>query len=482
MKRIPLFVFFLLALGASAQNSLQKRLDSLTSAYEATGYHGVILIANGENILYEKGYGLANFEKKIKNTPNTEFKTESVGKMFTAVAILQLVEQGKLKLDQTVKELLPELKIRNADKITIHQLLTHTSGLQSPWDHTDWKFKKAYSKEELMKIVEEVPLAFDTPGKEMFYSNSGYMILSWIVEKISGKPFDQYYKQNVFAKAGMQHTRQLMDTIMPVKTGAQPYRIVNSKRYIKMDETVGPTASGAGGWVSTAHDLYKFMLAIYENKLIKPETWKMMQTANGNAPKDSSYRYYAYGLETYVNSLLKGVSLYGHNGGGAGFSVDAYIDPSTGYIITSCTNLYQNTRPIITNYLSAVMGRPLQEVRPFTWVMVYDAINEKGIDSFIANGKENLKDLKINLHPGMFAQVADAFEAAKDYTILAKWMDFAATIYPEETFLMMLRGDSKVKIGHKDEAKKLYLAARELSTKRNEQWLTNLIDQKMKSL
>jgi hypothetical protein len=128
------------------------------------------------------------------------------------------------------------------------------------------------------------------------------------------------------------------------------------------------------------------------------------------------------------------------------------------------------------------MGRPLQEIRPFTWVMVYDAINEKGIDSFIANGKENLKALKINLHPGMFAQVADAFEAAKDYTILAKWMDFAATIYPEETFLMMLRGDSKVKIGHKEEAKKLYLAARELSTKRNEQWLTNLIDQKMKSL
>ena len=128
------FALLIITLTLHAQTNLQKRFDSLTAAYEQNGYHGVILVAKGNEVLYERGYGMANFEKKIRHTPNTLFKTESVGKMFTAVSILQLVESGQLSLDQTIKELLPESKLKNADKITIHHLLTHTSGMQSPWD------------------------------------------------------------------------------------------------------------------------------------------------------------------------------------------------------------------------------------------------------------------------------------------------------------------------------------------------------------
>src|SRR5215217_7728381 len=104
-KLIGSIAVFLTSLGIQAQTSLEERLDSLTSQYEQNGYHGVILVAKGNTVLYEKGYGLANFDKKIRHTPATLFKTESVGKMFTAVSILQLVETGKLRLDQTIKEL-----------------------------------------------------------------------------------------------------------------------------------------------------------------------------------------------------------------------------------------------------------------------------------------------------------------------------------------------------------------------------------------
>lgn len=482
MKKSLLLLSFVVAVQAMAQTSLEKTLDSLTAAYGSAGFHGVILVARGDRVLYEKGYGLANFEKKVPNTPATLFKTESVGKMFTAVAVLQQVEAGKLRLDQTVKELLPELPIRNADQITVHQLLTHTSGLQSPWDHPKWTFKKMYSRQEMEQIIEEVPLAFDTPGKEMYYSNSGYVVLSWMVEKLSGKPFDQWYQEAIFNPLGMSSTRHLNDTLMPVDKGAQPYRILNSKRYILMDETLGPKSSGAGGWVSTAHDLYRFMLGLYGGKLLKPATWEMMRTANGHAPKDSAFRYYAYGMETYVNQLIRGTSLYGHNGGGAGFSIDAFVDPATGYIVTSCTNLYQNSRPIMTNYFKAALGKPLDPIKPLQWVKVYDAIEAKGIDAFLASGKENLRALGAEMHPGMFAQVADAMEAAKDYETMVKWLEFAGTLYPEETFIIMLRGDSQVKVGNKAAAKKLYQTARAISEKRKEQWLVNAIDDKLKGL
>ena len=162
MKKLLLLQALLFTLWASAQQDLKSRFDSLTKSYEQNGYHGVILVASKDKVLYESGYGYAHFEQKIKHTPETIFKTESVGKMFTATAVLQLVEQKKLSLAQTLKELLPELNVRNNDQITVEQLLKHTSGLQSPWDHPKWQFKKEYTKAELVKIVEEVPLAFDT--------------------------------------------------------------------------------------------------------------------------------------------------------------------------------------------------------------------------------------------------------------------------------------------------------------------------------
>ena len=134
-KMKKLYILPLIApLAVFAQTDL-SRFDSLTAVYEKNGYHGVIHVAKGNQVIYEKAYGYANFDRKIPHTNETVFKTESVGKMFTATAILQLVESNKLALTQTVKDLLPELNIKNPYKITVNMMLKHTSGLQSPWDH-----------------------------------------------------------------------------------------------------------------------------------------------------------------------------------------------------------------------------------------------------------------------------------------------------------------------------------------------------------
>lgn len=482
MKSFFSLLALVLSVVASAQTALKARFDSLTTAYEAAGYHGVILVAKGDTVLYNDAYGLANFEKKIPHTVNTEFKTESVGKMFTAVSILQLVESGKLRLDQTVKELLPHLAIPHAEKITIHHLLNHTSGMQSPWDHPQWTFKKDYSRAEWEKLIIEVPPVFDTPGKEMYYSNSGYVVLGWILEKISGKPFDAYFQEHLFTPLGMKATRHLGDTLMPEKTGAQPYRILHSKKYVSMGETLGARAGAAGGWISTAGDLHRFVAALYGGRLLKPATWTMMQTANGSAPKGDSYRYYAYGLESFANQWQIGATIYGHNGGGAGFSIDAFMEPVSGAIVVSCTNLYQNSRPIAANYFKAALGKPTAPVTRSPAIVLYDKVQESGIEAFAGKEKEAFQALGIQPHPGLMAQVGDAMEAAGDKELQLKWMAVARNLFPEEGFLYLVSGDSYKGKGDKGEAKKMYEGAKGLAEKKGDQRLLQEAERKLKEL
>jgi len=102
-----------------------------------------------------------------------------------------------------------------------------------------------------------------------------------------------------------------------------------------MNMHIGPKASGAGGWISTARDLHKFMNGLYSNKLLRPETFAMMRSANGNTPTQERFRFYGYGMEHYHNTYLPGGDMFGHNGGGGGFSIDAFLDPASGYIVTS---------------------------------------------------------------------------------------------------------------------------------------------------
>ena len=483
MKQLLFLFLFLPALQGLAQTPLSNSFDSLTAAYENAGYHGVILVARGNQVLYEKGYGYANFEEKIRHIPTTLFKTESVGKMFTATAILQLVESNKLRLSQTIEELLPELKISTAGKISVDHLLKHTSGLQSPWDHPQWHFGKDYTRAELIKIIEEVPLAFDTPGKEMFYSNSGYVVLGWIIEKATGKPFDQYFQENFFTPLGMTATRHLGDTSMPAKAGAQPYQVISSKKFITMRKTLGPKAGAAGGWISTAKDLHRFLYALSNGKLLKPATWEIMKTANNTAPKDSAYRFYAYGLETFINQYIPGTSIYGHNGGGAGFSVDAYVDPATGYIVASCTNLYQNSRPIAVNYLKLAMGKSLSPVRKLLTVRLYDLIDSVGIDNFVQNAAGYFKQINVmDVHPGVFAQVSEAMQAAGDFGLCTKWMELARKYFPDEGYLWILSGDNRLRAGNKEEAKKLFETAKDVGSKRRDERAVKMAEEKLRNL
>ena len=170
-------------------------------------FSGVVLIAKDGKPVFEKAYGLANKAKNIPNNTETRFNLGSMNKMFTAVAIAQLAEAGKLSFDDTVGKHLPDYPNKDvANKVTIHQLLTHTSGLGSYWN-AKFEAKKATIKSvsDYLALFADEPLKLE-PGKRFQYSNSGFIVLGAIIEKVSGQSYYDYVREHIYKPAGMKNT------------------------------------------------------------------------------------------------------------------------------------------------------------------------------------------------------------------------------------------------------------------------------------
>ncbi len=169
--------------------SKEKLIDELIQKYyDYHQFNGCVLVADKGKIIFEKGYGFANMEWQIPNMPDTKFKIGSITKQFTSMLIMQLVEEGKLRLDEKVSDIISNYPKENGNKITIHHLLTHTSGIPNYTDFPEFFNKVSrnnFSPEELVKIFWDKDLEFE-PGTKFNYSNSGYILLGYIIEKIIG--------------------------------------------------------------------------------------------------------------------------------------------------------------------------------------------------------------------------------------------------------------------------------------------------------
>ncbi len=460
---------------------LKLRLDSLSLAYAEKNVPGVILIARGEEIIYEKAWGLADMETKAPLRTNSLFKTESVGKMFTATAIMQLVEGGRLDLQQTIAEILPELKVPNAAKITVAHLLTHSSGLTSPWNSPEFNLQRAYSRAELQRFIEQQPLAFEQPGEQIFYSNSGYIILGWMVEKLSGLAFDSYLSEHLFVPAGMKNIRHLNDSLMP-KGEAQPYQFLNSRKYVTRNQFLTPLAHGAGGWVASAGDLYHFMKGLDKNYFLKNSSLQTMIAANRPDDSTDSYQKYPYGFEVYKNKPLEGITYFGHSGGGGGFSIDAILEPESHLIVIFCSNTFTNARTVTANYLRLMLDRPIALIEKSVSIRLYDEIESKGIQAFVQNSEHYFDSLAIEPNERIFMRLADAMELAKDYEVLLQWTEFGISRYPESGILYLFKATAQLNMKQAAESEATMEKARKLALAKDDRQLLDEIDRRITQL
>lgn len=203
-----LIVALITATSAFAQQNV-KQIDGLMKQYYDYGqFNGSILVAEKGKIIYEHGFGMANMEWAIPNQPDTKFRIGSVTKQFTATLILQLVEEGKIKLDGKITDYLTDYRKDTGEKVTIHQLLNHTSGIPSYTDRRNFMAESSrnpYGVADFIKKFASEDLAFE-PGSKFSYNNSGYSILGAIIEKVTGKSYEAVLTERIFKPLGMTNS------------------------------------------------------------------------------------------------------------------------------------------------------------------------------------------------------------------------------------------------------------------------------------
>jgi CubicO group peptidase (beta-lactamase class C family) len=259
---------------------LQSKIDTLVNEYVVDQqFMGTVLVAEKGKVIFEKGYGLADVEKNIPNTPDTKFMIGSITKQFTAMLVTQLVEKGQLKLDNTISDFIPEFPKDIGDKITVEMLLCHTSGLIFPEGIEKYYYastKEEYLKEYLKQLSEE-GLRFE-PGKGYGYSNAGYFILGLIIEKVTGKSYEEVLIEQILKPLGMSQTGCDRKGLV-VENRATSYAKLRDRYNTWNEETnsYDPAICGFayGNLYSTVGDLFKFSKALSTNRLLSKKYMDM---------------------------------------------------------------------------------------------------------------------------------------------------------------------------------------------------------------
>ncbi len=315
-----------------SDENLTKAIDEiLTQAYKPNEPGASVIVAKNGKVVFRKGYGLANLELAVPVEPDMVFRLGSVTKQFTAVAILMLAEQGKLSLDDNLVKFLPNYPAKT-QRITIEQLLTHTSGIKSYTSLPEWlaMWRKDIELNELISLFKDKPADF-APGERWSYSNSGYVVLGAIIEKSSGQSYQDFIEKNIFAPLGMKHSfydntaRVIPRRVTGYSKGKDAY--INAA-YMSMTQ---PHAAGA--LVSSVDDLALWDAALYTDKLVKQETLKRAWTP----AKLTSGKLTHYGFGWSVNSY-EGHPVIEHGGGINGFSTYALRMPDERVFVAVLTN------------------------------------------------------------------------------------------------------------------------------------------------
>ena len=316
----------------NAQSDIEKaaRIDLMLRVYTKKNmFSGSVLIAKKGKVLLSKGYGLANTTHSVSNLPTTKFKLASVSKQFTAMAIMILQEKGKLNTEDKLTKYIPDYP--NGDKITIHHLLTHTSGIPNLTALPVFDSIKGnpHTLEQTIALTKNKPLEFE-PGSKFNYSNSGYILLTYIIENASGKKYEDYLKEVIFDPLGMKNSG-LYPATGTLKNSAIGYTEENEglipAPYVDMT-----IPAGAGALYSTVEDLFIWDQALYTEKLVKKETMEKIMTVY----KDN----YAYG---WMVGKFKDHKKYFHGGGIEGFNtvINRFTDDELCIIILKNVDNYQ---------------------------------------------------------------------------------------------------------------------------------------------
>jgi len=303
-----------------------------------------LLVSRGGQVLRAQGYGLANVELQVPVKPETIFQSGSVGKQFTAAAVMMLVEEGKIGLEDPLTKYFPDAPA-TWKQVTIRELLSHTAGFT---DYPkDFDMRKDYTEGDLIKIVGNIPLAFP-PGTRWSYSNLGFLTLGIVIHKVTGEFYGDFLQQRIFRPLGMRATRIISEAdIVPNRSAG--YRLVKGE--LKNQEWVSPTVNtpADGSLYFSILDLAKWDAALYTEKLLKRSSLEQMWTVSklSNGQPNSGH----YGFGWFIESK-KGHRVVEHAGAWQGFEtqISRYVDDRLTVVVL--TNLAEAEPATVADHVA----------------------------------------------------------------------------------------------------------------------------------
>ncbi len=309
--------------------AVRKKLEQDAAADR---FAGAVLIAKNGKPIFAEAYGLADREHKIPNTLKTRFRIGSMNKMFTAVAILQMVQAGKLGLNDPLGKYLTDYPNKDVAAVTIHQLLTHTGGTGDIFGpEFDAHRLELKTLQHYVKLYGDRRLAFD-PGSRWEYSNYGFILLGLVIEKISDGSYYDYVREHIYKPAGMALTGSDPED-QPVSDRSIGYtRPAAGSAWRPNVDTLPYRGSSAGGGYSTVEDLLKFATALQQNELLNAHYTELLTTGQVDTPNGR----YAYGFGDHT---INGTRCFGHSGGAPGMNGDLEICPGPGYVVVVLANI-----------------------------------------------------------------------------------------------------------------------------------------------
>jgi len=396
MRKLILVVVILSSLCQSTRTSAADspdnpaKIDKLMSQYaDCCSFTGTVLVSDHDRVIFKKGYGLADREWNIPNTPDVKFRIGSITKQFTSMLVMQQVAKGAIKLDAHLSDYLPYYRKDTGSKVTISQLLSHTSGIPSYTD--DPKFfpddsRTYYSVDDFVKKFCSGDLQFE-PGTQFHYDNSGYFLLGAVLEHVTGKHYEDLLKENILDPLGMSDSGyDHHDDILAKRASGYQQELdgqtVNAP-YLDMS-----LPYAAGSLYSTVEDLYKWDQALYTDKLVSDTLKQKLFTPNLN--------HYGYGWEIETIAAGEpgsGQTVISHGGGINGFNTleMRYVGDHDLIVI------FNNTPGANLNEMAKGIRAILygQEPTPPKRPLVYDlgkTILNHGVDAGVAQ----YRDLKRN--------------------------------------------------------------------------------------
>src|SRR5688572_17417166 len=371
---------------AVAQDHAAKIQEVLSLAHKYRLFNGSALVAHNGKVVYKGAFGMANMEWGIPNTPDTKFRLGSITKQFTAALTLQLVEQGKIKLDGKIIDYLPDYRQDIGQKVTVHHLLTHTSGIPSYTGQPGFfanVSRNPYKVGDFVKQYTSGDLEFE-PGTKYSYNNSGYFLLGAIIERVTGKTYEQALKEMIFDRVGMKNTGyDLHSPLIPKRASgyAKSANGYTNAQYLDMS-----IPYAAGSLYSTVEDLYLWDQALYTDKLVTAQSKELMfkpfleNYAYGWIVRDASFKL----NDQPVQMIL-------HGGGINGFATTLVRFPKDKHLIVLLDNTGTSYLDRLSDSIAKILyNQPYEPPQTSIGETLDRSIREKGI----AAGIVQYRDLK----------------------------------------------------------------------------------------